>query len=75
MHSHEIQQLKQTLVLMLLNFKNIIEYFGFYIPQNETPCWFNLNFYYKFQHSKQLVKIQLHLINLSPYDICVFLLL
>ena len=64
MHPHKVQQFEQTLILMLLDIKYVVEYFALDILQNHLLDWFILYLDNELDDCEQLVEIELHLIDL-----------
>jgi hypothetical protein len=63
-HPHKVQQFEQTLILMLLDIKYVVEYFALDILQNHLLDWFILYLDNELDDCEQLVEIELHLIDL-----------
>ena len=64
MHPHKVKQFEQTLILMLLDIKYVVEYFALDILQNHLLDWFILYLDNELDDCEQLVEIELHLIDL-----------
>ena len=73
MHPHKVQQFEQTLILMLLDIKYVVEYFALDILQNHLLDWFILYLDNELDDCEQLVEIELHLIDLPLYHLRVLL--
>lgn len=69
MGSHKVQDFEKTLILILLNINNILKNLGLNILHYPLFACLVLYLGHKLQNGKELIQIQLHLIDFTSYHI------